>query len=83
MSPPGAHAVLTIDGAGWHQKGDKLRVPNNITLLHLPPYRPYVRSHFLPDGIRTDPRSGSSIHGGWSHSQEMTNAYIVCRTGCP
>ncbi len=37
---PGAHAVLTIDGAGWHQTGDKLRVPNNITLLHLPPYSP-------------------------------------------
>ncbi len=37
---PGAHAVLTIDGAGWHQTGDKLRVPDNITLLHLPPYSP-------------------------------------------
>jgi len=30
---PGAHAVLTIDGAGWHQTGDKLHVPGNITLL--------------------------------------------------
>jgi len=37
---PGAHAVLIIDGAGWHQTGDKLRVPGNITLLHLPPYSP-------------------------------------------
>jgi len=37
---PGAHAVLTVDGAGWHQTGDKLRVPDNITLLHLPPYSP-------------------------------------------
>ena len=37
---PGAHAVLTIDGAGWHQTGDKLRVPDNITLLPLPPYSP-------------------------------------------
>ncbi len=36
----GAHAVLTIDGAGWHQTGDKLRVPDNITLLHLPAYSP-------------------------------------------
>ena len=33
----GTHAVLTIDGAGWRQTGDKLRVPDNITLLHLPP----------------------------------------------
>jgi len=36
----GAHAVLTIDGAGWHQTGDKLRVPGNVTLLRLPPYSP-------------------------------------------
>ena len=32
--------MLTIDGAGWHQTGDKPRVPDNITLLHLPPYGP-------------------------------------------
>ncbi len=37
---PGAHALLTVDGAGWHQTGDKLRVPDNITVLHLPPYSP-------------------------------------------
>jgi len=36
----GAHAVLVLDGAGWHQTGGALRVPNNITLLHLPPYAP-------------------------------------------
>ena len=32
--------MLTLDGAGWHQVGDRLRVPNNIALLHLPPYSP-------------------------------------------
>jgi len=37
---PGAHAVLTVDGAGWHQTGGRLVVPPNITLLHLPPYSP-------------------------------------------
>ena len=36
----GAHAVLVLDGAGWHQTGGQLRVPENITLLHLPPYAP-------------------------------------------
>jgi hypothetical protein len=35
-----AHAVLVLDGAGWHQAGGRLRVPDNITLLHLPPYAP-------------------------------------------
>jgi transposase len=37
---PGAFAVLTLDGAGWHQLGDRLVVPENIGLLHLPPYSP-------------------------------------------
>lgn len=34
------HAVLVLDGAGWHQCGEKLKIPNNISLLHLPPYSP-------------------------------------------
>lgn len=37
---PGSHAVLVLDGAGWHQPGNRLRVPGNISLLHLPPYAP-------------------------------------------
>ena len=37
---PGAHALLACDGAGWHQTGKKLIVPDNITLLSLPPYSP-------------------------------------------
>jgi len=36
----GAHAVVTLDGAGWHQPGDKLKVRDNISLLPLPPYSP-------------------------------------------
>jgi hypothetical protein len=35
---PGAHAVVTLDGAGWHQTGGKLKLPDNISLLPLPPY---------------------------------------------
>lgn len=37
---PDAHAVVIMDGAGWHQTGGKLRLPANITPLHLPPYAP-------------------------------------------
>lgn len=40
MVTPGAHAILVCDGAGWHQPGERLRVPDNITLLKLPPYAP-------------------------------------------
>src|SRR5260221_10781377 len=37
---PGSHAVLLLDGAGWHQTGGKLNVPANISLLKLPAYSP-------------------------------------------
>ena len=37
---PRAHAVMVCDGAGWHQRGKSLVVPENITLLPLPPYSP-------------------------------------------
>ena len=37
---PGAHCVLLCDGAGWHQRGGKLVVPENISLLPIPPYSP-------------------------------------------
>lgn len=36
----GAHAILVLDGAGWHQAGGRLIVPDNITLMPLPPYAP-------------------------------------------
>jgi hypothetical protein len=36
---PGAHAIVLLDQAGWH--GAKaLKVPNNISLLRLPPRAP-------------------------------------------
>lgn len=35
----GAHAILVLDGAGWHGSA-ALTVPDNISLLHLPPYSP-------------------------------------------
>lgn len=37
---PGSHAVVLLDGAGWHQSGGKLKVPDNISLLKLPAYSP-------------------------------------------
>jgi hypothetical protein len=36
---PGAHAALVLDGAGYHV-AKNLAVPNNITLVPLPPYAP-------------------------------------------
>lgn len=37
---PGAHAILVCDGAGWHQLGGRLQVPENVSILHLPGYAP-------------------------------------------
>lgn len=53
---PDAHAVLICDGAGWHQTGGRLRVPDNITLLSLPPYSPELNPmenvwHYLRENI--------------------------------
>lgn len=35
----GTHALLVLDGAGWHTSG-RLRVPRNVTLQLLPPKSP-------------------------------------------
>jgi transposase len=39
MVSPGKHAVLLLDQAGWHLSGE-VAVPDNITLLPLPPKCP-------------------------------------------
>jgi hypothetical protein len=54
---PGAHAVVVCDGAGWHQLGNRLKLPDNVSLLHLPGYAPqlnpvenvwaYLRANYL------------------------------------
>jgi hypothetical protein len=55
-----AHAVVILDGAGWH-RSQGLVVPGNVTLLELPPYSPelnpveriwhYLRSHWLANSV--------------------------------
>lgn len=37
--PKGRHAVIVLDQAGWHGS-KKLELPDNISLLSLPPYSP-------------------------------------------
>jgi transposase len=53
--PAEMHAVMVLDRAGWHVSA-KLKVPGNVTLIHLPPKSPqlnpaenlwhYLRSHY-------------------------------------
>ena len=58
-----AHAVVIIDRAGWHTSND-LKVPENITLIPLPPYSPelnpveniwqYLKDNFLKHCVFED-----------------------------
>jgi transposase len=60
---PDVHVVLVLDQAGWHV-AKQLKIPNNLTLLHLPPYSPelngaeriwgYLRSHYLSNRVFSD-----------------------------
>src|SRR6266851_5223053 len=57
---PGAHAVLLLDQVGWHLS-DKLDIPDNITLMPLPPKSPelnpveniwqYMRDNWLSNRV--------------------------------
>lgn len=44
---PDVHAVVLLDQAGWHTT-DKLKIPANVTLLHLPPKSPELNPSELP-----------------------------------
>ena len=61
--PDGEHAVMIWDGAGFH-RAKSLRVPENITVVELPPYSPelnpienlwhYLKSHFWSNRAYAD-----------------------------
>jgi hypothetical protein len=64
--PADVHAVLVLDGAGWHG-ARALAVPANVTLVQLPPYSPelnpvervwlYLRERFLALRLWADYRA--------------------------
>src|SRR3712207_5972239 len=54
--PAGTHAVLVLDGAGWHV-GEHLTVPPNLTPVHPPPYSP---------GLDPVERVWESLRDRWS-----------------
>jgi transposase len=87
---PGEHAVLILDGAGWH-KSKSLVMPDNVTCLLLPPYSPelnpvenlwhYLRSHHLSNRAYTD--YDDLLDAGGVAWRQLTPEVIksVCR--CP
>jgi transposase len=72
----GAHAILVLDGAGWH--GSRaLCISKNITLLILPPYAPelnpienvwaYLRANRLAISVfETDEEIVSRCSDAWN-----------------
>ena len=58
--PQGRHAVVIMDQAGWHST-KQIMIPDNISILHLPPYSPelnpqeniwrYLKDTFLANRV--------------------------------
>lgn len=74
------HVVLVLDQAGWHV-AKALKVPPNLTLLHLPPYSPelnpverlwaYLKSHYLSNRVFGDyDHLFASVRDAWLQLDE-------------
>ena len=69
----GAHTLLVCDGAGWHQRGKKLIVPDNLTLLSLPAYSPELNPmENVWDYLRQNKLSAQV----WDDHEEITKACV-------
>ena len=86
---PGGHAILVLDQAGWHV-ARALVVPDNVTLLHLPPYSPelnpvervwaFLRSHYLSNRIYKDYDDLFDVtRDAWNRLDEA-RLQSICRT---
>jgi transposase len=86
---PRRHVVLVLDQAGWHV-AKHLKTPDNLTLLHLPPYSPqlnpierlwlYLREHYLSHRVYVDEDAlGDACRNAWNrlHAARLAS---LCRT---
>ena len=73
---PGGHAVIILDGAGWHRSND-LVIPANLSLVRLPPYSPelnsmenvfnYLKSNFPGQhALSTVEDARNAVLGAWT-----------------
>ena len=67
---PGAHAVLVLDGAGWHSSPG-LRVLGNIGLLPLPRYAPELNP---VENVREFLRQNLLSHRVWDSYDAIVDA---------
>ena len=86
----GEHLVLIMDRAGWHVSR-KLKMPDGITALLLPPYSPelnptenlwhYLRSHYLSN--RTYADYDALLDAGTDAYRRLTPDVIKTVCACP
>jgi transposase len=90
--PTGVHAVLLLDQAGWHGRA-ALHVPDNVTLLPLPPYSPelnpvervwlYLRERFLSFRLYRDEQAiVDALCAAWTALRAETGR-LTSLTGYP
>lgn len=83
------HAIVIMDQAGWH-RAHALGVPDNITILYLPPYSPelnpierlwgYMRSHYLAN--RSYESYGHLLDAGAEAWQALTPKVLRSVCAC-
>jgi hypothetical protein len=68
---PGSIAAVICDGAGWHQRGGQIKLPDNVALLPLPPYAPELNCmENVWDYLRANKLSASV----WDSDDEIVQA---------
>jgi len=87
---PDEHIVLIMDRAGWHV-GKRLRMPDGVTALLLPPASPelnpvenlwhYLRSHYLSN--RTYEDYDALFDAGTEAYRKLTPDVLRSVCGCP
>jgi hypothetical protein len=83
------HAVVIMDGAGWH-KSAELVIPSNISVCHLPPYCPelnpverlwlWLKERYL--SLRVYPTTDDLMDAGtiaWNQIRAV-DVQSICRT---
>ena len=78
---PGGHAIVILDGAGWH-RSKALEIPAELSLLRLPPYSPelnsmenvfdYLKSNFLANRLfPTVKDARNAVLHAWTYFSEQ------------
>lgn len=71
--PTGRHGVIVLDQAAWHASS-KLKLPQNISLLPLPPYSPELNPQ---EGVWRVIKDKSLSNRVFETSEDITDA--ICQ----